>query len=146
MLLFEKSYRRIYYIRIMYNSMLGEISMDVGLRVKQLRKLNNMTTKELSSLCGVSQSTISKLENGNRIPDIPIIEKICNALNMTLVEFFMTEKLSEPLDENMITLIYLAKHLKDDQLEKLCDFIKTIIDEDKVVESKLQVRKMKNIS
>ena len=130
----------------MYNSMLGEISMDVGLRVKQLRKLNNMTTKELSSLCGVSQSTISKLENGNRIPDIPIIEKICNALNMTLVEFFMTEKLSEPLDENMITLIYLAKHLKDDQLEKLCDFIKTIIDEDKVVESKLQVRKMKNIS
>jgi len=126
--------------------MLGEISMDVGLRVKQLRKLNNMTTKELSSLCGVSQSTISKLENGNRIPDIPIIEKICNALNMTLVEFFMTEKLSEPLDENMITLIYLAKHLKDDQLEKLCDFIKTIIDEDKVVESKLQVRKMKNIS
>lgn len=146
MLLFEKSYRRIYYIRIMYNFMLGEISMDVGLRVKQLRKLNNMTTKELSSLCGVSQSTISKLENGNRIPDIPIIEKICNALNMTLVEFFMTEKLSEPLDENMITLIYLAKHLKDDQLEKLCDFIKTIIDEDKVVESKLQVRKMKNIS
>ncbi len=121
--------------------------MDVGLRVKQLRKMNNMTTKELSSLCGVSQSTISKLENGNRIPDIPIIEKICDALNISLVEFFMTEKLTEPLNENMITLIYLAKHLNDNQLEKLCDFIMSIVEEDKTIESeKLTAANVKSIS
>jgi transcriptional regulator with XRE-family HTH domain len=108
--------------------------MNVGLRVKQLRKMRNMTTKELSTLCGVSQSTISKLENGNRIPDIPIIEKICDALNITLLDFFMTEKISEPLSEGLIELVYIAKNLDENQLKKLCAFLKSIVEKKKAEE------------
>lgn len=108
--------------------------MNVGLRVKQLRKMRNMTTKELSNLCGVSQSTISKLENGNRIPDIPIIEKICDALNITLLDFFMTEKISEPLSEGLIELVYIAKNLDENQLKKLCAFLKSIVEKKKTEE------------
>jgi len=108
--------------------------MNVGLRVKQLRKMRNMTTKELSALCGVSQSTISKLENGNRIPDIPIIEKICDALNITLLDFFMTEKISESLSESLIELVYIAKNLDENQLKKLCTFLKSIVEKKKAEE------------
>lgn len=108
--------------------------MNVGLRVKQLRKMRNMTTKELSALCGVSQSTISKLENGNRIPDIPIIEKICDALNITLLDFFMTEKMSEPLNEGLIELVYIAKNLDENQLKKLCTFLRSVVENKKAEE------------
>lgn len=121
--------------------------MDVGARVKQLRKMHNITTKELSALCGVSQSTISKLENGNRTPDIPLIEKICNAFNITLVDFFMTESMEEPLDDKLIELVYVAKHLEEDQLEKLCDFIRSIVEQKSTMEAEVpQRKKMKNIS
>jgi transcriptional regulator with XRE-family HTH domain len=108
--------------------------MNVGLRVKQLRKMRNMTTKELSNLCGVSQSTISKLENGNRIPDIPIIEKICDALNITLLDFFMTEKMSEPLNEGLVELVYIAKNLDENQLKKLCTFLRSVVENKKAEE------------
>ena len=125
--------------------------MDVGFRVKQLRKMRNMTTKELSTLCGVSQSTISKLENVNRIPDVPIIEKICNALNITLLDFFMTEKFSEPLNEGLIELIYIAKNLDDNQLKKLCAFLRTVVEKKRAEEKKAfeakssQPERVKNI-
>ena len=78
--------------------------MDVGKRVRQFRKIHNITTIELSKQCGISQSTISKLENGNRIP--------------------------EPADEYLIELICTARKLNKEQLEALSLFLKTIIQED----------------
>lgn len=104
--------------------------MDVGKRVRQLRKIHNITTIELSKQCGISQSTISKLENGNRIPDVPTLEKICKALNMTLADFFSLERIPEPADEYLIELICTARKLNKEQLEALSLFLKTIIQED----------------
>ncbi len=120
--------------------------MDVGLRVKQLRKMRKMTTKELSALCGVSQSTISKLENGNRTPDIPIIQKICDAFGITLLDFFMTEKVDEPLSDSLVELIYIAKQLDEEQVEKLCAFLRSFIEKERTFEARgISREKIKNI-
>lgn len=102
--------------------------MDVDARIKKMRKLHNMTTHKLSKHCGLSQSTISKLENGNRIPDIPTVKKICSVFNITLADFFAPERLPEPLNDNLFELYYVAKDLNDEQLESLLNFLKTFVD------------------
>lgn len=102
--------------------------MNVGIRIRQLRKVHNITTLELSKLCGISQSTISKLENGNRIPDVPTISKICKALHISLSDFFALDDISEPIDQQLIELMYIARNLNEEQLESLSDFLKTFVD------------------
>lgn len=62
--------------------------MNIGQRITQLRSENNMTMAQLSKLTNISQPVISKLETGYRKADIPILEKICSAFNISLYDFF----------------------------------------------------------
>ncbi|HHV38512.1 MAG TPA: helix-turn-helix transcriptional regulator [Tepidimicrobium sp.] len=104
--------------------------MDVGNRIRQLRKQNDMTTSELAKKCNTSQPVISKLENGYRIPDIPTLKKICEAFDMTLADFFAPEDLSKPIAEELEMLLYSARSLTPKQLKILSDFLNSITDKD----------------
>ncbi len=44
-----------------------------------------MTQKDLAKLSGVSSSTISKLESGNYIPTIRLLEKILKILSLQII-------------------------------------------------------------
>lgn len=58
------------------------------------RKNNQMTQKELSERSGIAQGDISKLENGNANPSLRTLQRLANAMNMSLkIEFIpKTEK------------------------------------------------------
>lgn len=99
--------------------------MDVGHKIKCLRKEHNMTTKELADKCNISQPVISKLENGNRIPDVPTLQKICNVFDITLSDFFANNA-SETIDNSLKELLDSAKSLTPEQLKALSAFLKTI--------------------
>ena len=51
------------------------MSKNLGLLIKHYRLARNMTQQDLAKLSGVSSSTISKLESGNYIPTIRLLEK-----------------------------------------------------------------------
>lgn len=104
--------------------------MDVGKRIRQLRKEHNMTTNKLAELCNTSQPVISKLENGHRIPDVPTIQKICEVFDMTLSDFFAPEDFSISVDNNLEELLNNAKELNPEQIKSLSNFLRTIIDKD----------------
>ncbi|MGN9166205.1 helix-turn-helix domain-containing protein [Tissierellaceae bacterium HCP3S3_D8] len=105
--------------------------MDVGERIRQLRKEHNMTTNELAKLCNTSQPVISKLENGNRIPDVPTLKKICQVFDITLADFFAPEGLSSPAENELKELLNNAKELNSEQIKSLTNFLKTITDSNK---------------
>lgn len=48
------------------------------------RKKAGLTQKELSNRTGIAQGDISKLENGNGNPSIKTLQKLADAMNMTL--------------------------------------------------------------
>lgn len=48
------------------------------------RKKAGLTQKELSDRTGIAQGDISKLENGNGNPSIKTLQKLAEAMNMTL--------------------------------------------------------------
>lgn len=58
--------------------------MNTGERIKKIRTEKGISTYQLSELTGISQSSISKLENGRRKADIEILMKIASALNISI--------------------------------------------------------------
>ena len=61
------------------------MSKNLGLLIKYYRLARNMTQQDLSRLSGVSNSTISKLESGNYIPTIRLLEKILKVLSLQII-------------------------------------------------------------
>lgn len=62
-------------------------------RIYQLCNQKGITPNALSYLCGISQSTIKSILNGeSKNPGIVTIKKICDGFDMSIVEFFDTEE------------------------------------------------------
>lgn len=57
-------------------------------KLKQIRTNKNITTYKLSELTGIPQSTISKMENGKRKIETESLQKLAEALGVSINEFF----------------------------------------------------------
>lgn len=61
-------------------------------RINNLCKERNVTPNALSYLSGVSQSTIKSILNGeSKNPGIVTLKKLCDGLDINIIEFFNTE-------------------------------------------------------
>lgn len=65
-----------------------EIKLLVGKRVKQLRNEREISQEELANLAGLDRTYITSVECGKRNISIVNIEKLANALQVSLKEFF----------------------------------------------------------
>lgn len=66
--------------------------MDIGQRIKQIRKQFKISQIELGRRMGVSQAMIAQYENGTRIPKLETIKKIATALNVTMADVLFLDK------------------------------------------------------
>ncbi len=58
-------------------------------RIYQLCNERGITPNALSYMCGISQSTLKSILNGeSRNPGIVTIKKICDGFEISIVEFF----------------------------------------------------------
>mgnify|MGYP001030860643 FL=1 len=65
-----------------------DIKILVGKRVKKLRNKLGVSQEELADLAGLDRTYITSVESGHRNISIVNIEKLANALKVTLKEFF----------------------------------------------------------
>lgn len=65
-----------------------DVRLKIGLRIKELRELNEMSQKDLAYTADLDRSYIASVENGQRNISIVNIEKVATALNVTLNMFF----------------------------------------------------------
>ena len=100
--------------------------MNIGQRIKNLRKQLNMSNRELAQKSGLSQPVMNRLENNERKADIETLEKICKALNITLIDFFAPVGTSEPIRDDLKELLESAKDLTPSQLEAVKNIIKAM--------------------
>ena len=64
------------------------VTKQLGMRVRYLRKQKGMSQLELSLDSGVNKNYISDLERGDRNPTLIVLERIANSLDVTLEELF----------------------------------------------------------
>ena len=61
-------------------------------RILDLCKERNITINKLATISGITQSTLNNIVNGrNNSPTVSTIKKICDGLEITIVDFFNTE-------------------------------------------------------
>lgn len=98
--------------------------MDIGSRIKQIRTLKGLQSIELAEKAGITNVYLSYIENGNKTPTIDTLRKICDALHITLAEFFVEDHKIVPAEYK--ELLENAKVLSPKQLKILNDFLKTL--------------------
>ncbi len=64
------------------------VKSQLGMRIVYLRKQLGWSQLDLSIESGVNRNYLSDLENGRRNPTVDVLEKICNALGITLEFLF----------------------------------------------------------
>jgi len=57
--------------------------VEFGQKLRQLRKDNNLSQKQLASLIGVQNSVISFYELGDRVPSPEVIKKLAVTLHVS---------------------------------------------------------------
>jgi transcriptional regulator with XRE-family HTH domain len=92
--------------------------MDIGNRIIGLRKELNLTTNKLANKAGVSQSYLREIELGKKNPTVETLSYICEALNISLKDFFTEEEYAvQPF------LMSAIKKLSPNEQLKLAEFI-----------------------
>jgi transcriptional regulator with XRE-family HTH domain len=66
--------------------------MQIGEKIKLLRLSKNMTIKKLATKTGLSVGFISNVERDVNSPTISSLQKICQALDTDMADFFTTIK------------------------------------------------------
>ena len=67
----------------------------IGKFIAKCRKEKNLTQSKLGEKLGVSYKAVSKWETGRSMPDISLINDLCNILDISLNELFAGEKIKE---------------------------------------------------
>ena len=89
----------------------------IGSYIARKRKDRNLTQEQLAEQLGVSNKTISKWERGKCMPDYSVIQKLCQALHVTLPELMDGEDAADSSvrvydDEQILDLLRRTQELE----------------------------------
>lgn len=109
--------------------------MKISKKLKQMRKENNLTLKELSNKSGVSISFISDIENGRRNPSIETLKVLASALDTSAGEFLKEEPIKETINKNKdittIAVHFEGKEFTEEDKYDIENFIKYVLSKKK---------------
>ncbi len=73
----------------------------VRFRILELCHEQNITLNKLSTICGITQSTLNNIVSGrNATTTVSTIQKICDGLEITILDFF-TSPLFDDLEQEI---------------------------------------------
>ncbi len=67
------------------------MTLDVGARMKAIRKMYSLSQRELARKAGLTNSSISLIEQNRVSPSIASLKKILDAIPMSIEDFFTLE-------------------------------------------------------
>ena len=99
--------------------------LELGRRIKGLRKSKGWTQKELADLASVGLTTIKEIEWGTRDPSISVIEKIADVFgtHIEIILYGNENKFEEDLESRFKQIELLNK---EDRL-MICKLIDSIV-------------------
>lgn len=111
---------------------------DFGKRLKQLRKDNKVTQKQLASVVGITQSTVVAIEKGQRKVPLSLLEQLSDFFHISLNELIGVDYpnpniIDNSINPNCVKVIQLLitefpdTVFTDDELQEIVKFAKYII-------------------
>lgn len=95
--------------------------IKMGDFIARKRKEQELTQLQFAELVGVSNKTVSKWETGLRMPDVAILQNVCDVLKITVNELLAGEEFSEysekeymqKAEDNVIVLMQEVNEIKE---------------------------------
>ena len=95
--------------------------IKIGEFIARKRKEQELTQMQFAEAVGVSNKTVSKWETGLRMPDVAILQNVCDVLKITVNELLAGEDLSEysekeymkKAEDNVIVLMQEVSDVKE---------------------------------
>ena len=78
--------------------------MELGKKIKQLRKFSGMTQEQLAEKLNISRQALSKWENGTSMPDVESVVRISMLFQISLEELLLKEEKYVEESKTQITL------------------------------------------
>lgn len=100
--------------------------MDVIRKLNELRLARNLSVYRLSELSGINQSTLANTFSRGTVPSIANLEKICDAMGLTLSQFFSENDEEVRLTRGEAELLNEYRRLPAALRESVKQTIKTI--------------------
>lgn len=95
----------------------------VGKRIAHFREQKGFTVNKLSNMAGLSQSHLRDIELENKNPSVETLSLICQALGISLCDFFNDSIADSLLTDPLLQHIY---RLEPKQREALSVFLDTM--------------------
>ena len=73
---------------IIFDTSANKAAMDTGTRLKLVRERNNLSQRELARRSGLTNSTISQIEQNRVSPSVSSLKKLLEGIPMSLADFF----------------------------------------------------------
>lgn len=64
----------------------------IGKFISQKRKEVNLTQEDLAEKLNISKNAVSKWERGLNLPNVSIMQELCEILNITIIELLNGEE------------------------------------------------------
>lgn len=98
----------------------------LGARIKELRKAKKLSQEELAELIGIEPRHMSRIEVGKSYPSLDRLERIANALDADLRDFFdFTHLEARPVNVEQID--GMLNGMTDEDLKKIVRIIKVFV-------------------
>ena len=98
--------------------------IDVLKRIEELKNLHGWSEYNLAEKSTLAQSTISSWYRQNMLPSISSLEKICNAFDISLSEFFAEDNDAIYPTDQQRELLKAFSLLSPNQKDLLIKFLK----------------------
>ncbi len=77
--------------------------LDLGVRVRELRKARDWTLEQAASQAGLARSTLSKIENGQMSPTYDALKKLATGLQISVPQLFTPPQRDQVIGRMAIT-------------------------------------------
>ena len=84
------------------------INQRIGSFIAALRKAQNLTQEQFAEKLGVSNRSVSRWENGSTLPDLSLMQHICEITGITLSELLTGARQDPPCEGTDSALLMLA--------------------------------------
>jgi len=87
----------------------------LGAEVRRIREENGLSQDDLVMAANVSKPALSRLERGEVVPSIPILQRVAGTLGVDLAELIRTgyDENSSPTSSTLLKIIDLAEGMTE---------------------------------
>ena len=115
---------------IIRNKDIGEWVMsnyNIGSRVKRLRLESGLSQEQLALKSDITTVYLGQIERNEKNPTVKLVERIANALGLSLSEFFDDRDRVAEHDKILNSIIFELKDLSDDEKSEMLKIIRQVL-------------------